>query len=177
MSKIQRITNLVLGLIVLVTGISMTVYTDDAYAFVIFFLSMGFLLSGIERLVYYFTMAKYMVGGKESLYRGIIFLDFALFTLSISDVPSIYILMYLALIHAFSGAVDILRAVEAKSYSSKHWKLKLFHGILNVAVSAGCFIFINNPGVAVLVYGIGLVYSGILRIISAFRKTTFVYIR
>ena len=57
------------------------------------------------------------------------------------------------------------------------WKLKLFHGILNVAVSAGCFIFINNPGVAVLVYGIGLVYSGILRIISAFRKTTFVYIR
>ena len=122
-------------------------------------------------------MARYMVGGKESLYRGIIFLDFALFTMSLSDVPKVYVLMYLALVHAFSGLVDILRAIEAKRYSSKNWRLKLFHGILNVVVAASCFIFINNPNTSGLVYGLGLVYSGLLRIASAFRRTTFIYIR
>jgi uncharacterized membrane protein HdeD (DUF308 family) len=177
MSKIQRINRFLMGLVVLVAGIAMIAYPNDSYVFVILFLSLGLLITGIGRLTYYFTMTRYMVGGKESLYRGIIFLDFALFTMSLSDVPKVYVLMYLALVHAFSGLVDILRAVEAKRYSSKNWRLKLFHGILNVVVAASCFIFINNPNTAGLVYGLGLVYSGLLRIASAFRRTTFIYIR
>ena len=177
MTRFQKIRSLVMGLGYIIVGLAMIAFTNEAYIFVIFFLSMGLLISGIERLVYYFTMARYMVGGKAVLYRGVVLLDFALFTLSLNDVPKIYVLMYLALIHAFSGVVDILSALESKRYLSKNWKLKLFHGVLNVLVAASCFVFLKNPNTAVLVYGVGIVYSGILRLISAFRKTTIVFIR
>ena len=177
MTRFQKIRSLVMGLGYIIVGLAMIAFTNEAYIFVIFFLSMGLLISGIERLVYYFTMARYMVGGKAVLYRGVVLLDFALFTLSLNDVPKIYVLMYLALIHAFSGVVDILSALESKRYLSKNWKLKLSHGVLNVLVAASCFVFLKNPNTAVLVYGVGIVYSGILRLISAFRKTTIVFIR
>ncbi len=177
MTRFQRIKSLIHGVGVMAAGVAMVLYPNDTYVFVILFLSLGLLISGIDRLIYYFTMARYMVGGRTILYRGIVFLDFALFTMSLSDVPKIYILMYLAMVHAFSGLVDILRAVEAKGYSAKNWRLKLFHGILNVCVAISCFVFLKNPKTAVLVYGVGLVYSGFLRLVSAFRKTTFAFIR
>ena len=70
-----------------------------------------------------------------------------------------------------------MRAMEAKRLQAASWKMSLIHGIVNVVMAGLCLAFIGTVEVAVEIYAAGLVYSGIIRIIQAFRKTTVVYIQ
>ena len=67
--------------------------SDEAYMAVVSILSIGLAVTGIKDIVYYFTMAKHMVGGKIILIQGVIILDFAIVTGSLTNVPKIFILM------------------------------------------------------------------------------------
>ncbi len=177
MTKFQKINSVVTGFFMIFAATVMMLYPNDSYVIVLAFLGFGFLLSGIKALFYYFTMAIYMVGGKASLYRGVILMNFGALTISLADVPKGYVLIYLAVLHAFSGLVEILRANETRINGSKSFKLKLCNGILNVSMAICCIIFARKTGTAVIIYSIGLIYSALIRIITAFRKTTFVYVR
>ena len=177
MTLIQRITRVLIGLVMLAVAIIFLVSPDDdSYSVVIFILATGLAVKGIKDIIFFFTMARHMVGGKIILFQGVIILDFALFTASLSDVPRIYVLMYLLAIHAFSGAVEILRAMEARRTVDGPWKLKLSHGIINIALALSCLIFIKQPNTALIIYGAGLAYSAVIRIIGAFRRTAFIVI-
>ena len=177
MTKLQRIRNSIYGAAMMVVAILLTVFPKDAYGAVIVLLALSLLVSSIASLLYYFTMARFMVGGKMVLYRGVIILDFAIFTGTLVDVPRAYILIYLAVIHLFSGLVEILRSRETRGTGGRGWRLKLFHGLLNVAVSVSCIVFARKTNAAVYIYCAGIFYSGLIRLIQSFRKTTFAYIR
>lgn len=177
MTNLQRIGNIITGLVMLGIAVSLVIWWgEDAYFYIIIFFFLLLLVSGIKSLVYYFTMARFMVRGKMALYKGVILLDFAFLTESLADVPKAYILLYLAGIHLFSGVVEILRAIDAKRSWESRWKLKFFHGIVNVGLALCCIVFIKKTNTAVFIYAFGLAYSAIMRIITAFRKTTLVYI-
>lgn len=177
MTKLQKLKNASFGIIMIITAIVMAIYPRDAYEYVIAFMAAGFFISSVATLFYYFTMARYMVGGKLILYRGVVLFDLALFTGTLADVPRIYVLIYLAVIHLFSGLVEILRSNEARGNGGKSWRLKLFHGLVDVVIAIGCIAFARKTNTAVYMYCFGILYSGIIRVIQAFRKTTFVYIR
>ena len=131
---------------------------------------------GIRSLVYYFTMARHMVGGKYSLYLGVIALDFGMFTLAMSDIPRLYIAIYLMFCHAFSGVIDIMRGLEARSYEGS-WKLTTTHGLVSVFIAIACCVFIRSNMILVYIYAAGLMYSSCIRIITAFRRSAIVYIQ
>ncbi len=177
MSKHQKIVGVLVGIVMLMEGILIMFYPTETYFLILLILGFGFLSTGIGTLYYFFSMSRFMVGGKVSLYKGVILIDFALLTFSLTDVPRIYILIYLAAIHAFTGLVEILRTSEIKKSGSKRFILKFFHGFLNITMAFCCIIFAKKTGTASLIYGLGLFYSAIIRIITAFRKNTFVYIR
>ena len=80
-------------------GTAMAIMPSEVYGVIILSLGLTLMLSGIRSLVYYFTMAKHMVGGLAVLYRGVIVFDIGLFTLSLVDVPLIFIMLYLAGLH------------------------------------------------------------------------------
>ena len=150
--------------------------SDLAYTIIILILSLALMLEGIRGIVYYFRMARHMVGGKIILVRSVIVLDFAIVTESILDAPRIYILIYLIGIHAFSGVVEVLRSMEAKRTVDGPWKLKMSHGLMDFALAVICLLFIRNSEIAQMIYCIGLVYSAVGRISTAFSKTSFVLI-
>ncbi|WP_029321623.1 DUF308 domain-containing protein [Butyrivibrio sp. AE3004] len=177
MSKFQRIRNIIFSIIMIVYAIMMIMDSKEAYPVVLAIMALALMISGVSELLYYFFMAQFMVGGKMVLYKGIISIDFGLLTGAITDIPTFYIIMYLATIHAFSGLVELLRANEARTYGTSSWKLKFMHGIINILIALFCFIFIKEQDTAVIIYSVGIIYSGILRLISAFRKTTMVYIQ
>ena len=178
MTMLQRITSALWGTLIIVIAIIIIITPgDDTYYFILTFLAIGMLAIGIGKLYYYFSMARYMVGGKVSLYEGVILIDAAVFSISLSDVPKIYLLLYLAIVHAFSGLVEILRSRESISYKAKGWFRKLIHGLVNIALALGCIIFIKRANTASFIYAVGLLYSGIIKIITAFRKSTLVYIQ
>ena len=178
MTLYQRIKRILFSLCMLAVAVLFLKYhkEDWAYLAVVGILSTGLLIAAIRYMIYYFTMARHMVGGKIILIEGVIILDFALITFSLANVPRIYILLYLIGVHAFTGAVEILRAMEARRTVASHWRLKFFHGTVNIILAIACLAFIREPETALIIYSLGLMYSAVVRLFDAFRKTAFIVI-
>lgn len=166
-----------MGLIWILLAVVLLFFPEDSFLLVVLVLSAGLLISGVSTLIYYFTMARFMVGGKMMLYKGVIIFDFGVLTASLADLPRTYVLLYLVAIHAFSGFVEILRVMEVRRYGGKNWRLKLGHGIINLVMCILCLVYIKNTNTVIVIYALGILYSGILTFITAFRKTALVYIQ
>ena len=117
-----------------------------------------------------------MVGGDQIFVRGLIMFDFGSFTATLTNLSQIYVMGYLIGAHAFSGMIDVMRALEAKKLASPSWKLTFSTGIVNIILAVVCLVFLRSTSTAVYIYSAGLIYSSIIRIISSFRKTAVVYI-
>ncbi len=150
--------------------------SDKAYEIVVAILSIGLAIAGLKDIIFYFTMARHMVGGKMILIQGVIIFEFGIITGSLANVPKIYILLYLIGIHAFSGVVEVLRAMEARRTVAGPWKRKFSHGIVNFILAIACLVFIRQSNTALIIYSIGLMYSAVVRLFDAFGKTAFVVI-
>ncbi len=161
----------------IVASVVMMYSPTDGYDTMILLLTLWFVVKGIGDLAYYFTMSRFMVSGRMNLYRGLLMLDFGIFTSAMTDIPHYYVLIYLISLHAFSGLVEVLRALEAKRGGAPSWRLKCSHGVLNLLVAVCCIFYIRHMSFVVFVYCLGLIYSSILRIISACRKNRFAQIQ
>ncbi len=178
MTKLQRAKEIAIGVfLILISALIIASPKDDGYELIIFIFGVYFTIKGLSSLFFFATMARHMVGGRTSLYNGVIMLNLGLLTITLTDVSHYYIMLYLIVIHLFSGAVDVLRAMEARRVGAGAWKMKLSHGMINISMALICIIFIKHSGLAIIVYCVGLIYSSVLRIVSACRKTKMVYIQ
>lgn len=175
MTFLQRVRRVMGGLMLLLGVLIMIVFPESGYRFIGGVLSIVLLLEGIRSLGFYFSMARSMVGGKIFLFRGIIALDFGMFAFSLQEIPSIYILIYLLVVHLFSGVVDVLRALEARRMGSR-WRLNMAYGAGNIYLALVCCTCFRDPTLLAYVYAAGLFYSACIRFAQAFRKTAIVYI-
>lgn len=176
MSKMQRVSNVIAG-IGLLLGALIIFALDDGCRLIAAVLALSLILRGMRELIYYFSMARHMVGGKSILLIGVFLFDFGIFTLTLVDEKRLIVMLYLATWHAFSGLVAILRAFEARRYKAASWKMNALRGFGGILTAAACFIFRHDSTVLMAVYSIGLVYAGVMRIASAFRRTAVVYIQ
>lgn len=176
MTMIQRIKGILLGMIIIIAGVVFLLNPKESYPFITGILCLGMIIRGVRLLLFYIRMARFMVDGRSMLYQGIILLDLGLFTGSMTQVPLVYVMLYLIGINLFSGGVDVLRAMESRKYESP-WKLTMLHGIVSVIMALACLVFIRHTSLAVMIYAVGVIYSGVMRIITACRKTTMVYIQ
>ncbi len=177
MTKIQRAGYIINGLLMIAAGVLIAVYSEYGYQVLIGLLSLSLALSGIRTLVYYFTMARNMVGGQSLLYRGVMIFDFGVVSASLTSVPRYYIMIYLLGVHLFAGVIEVMRAFEAKRYEGASWKLKMSHGIVNILLAIFCLVFIKSTDYVIYIYCIGLVYSGIVNTVTACRKDAIVYVQ
>ena len=159
MTKFGRVMNAISALFMIAVAVLMF-FLDAIHGLklVMIVVQAGMTLRGLQAIVYYFSMARHMVGGKNVLFRGMIFLDLGVL---------------------FTGAVSALRANESRKIGSS-WRLKMAYGITNIALAlivVICGIAFGRLSIAVWVYSVGLIYSSVLNIISSFRKTEIVYIQ
>jgi len=184
MTKTRRVLNFLHGLLVFAAGFAFMFPgegkgLETSIHVMLFLILLGLLSRGLGALFYYFTMGRYMVGGKTILFRSIILLDVGALAGSLIDYGVLYAALYLALLHAFSGVVEILRANESRR-TGGHWKLKIAHGIANVLLSVTLvltLVVFRQPAVVIYIYGAGLMYTAALIIASSFRRTDIVYIQ
>lgn len=178
MTSIQRIQKFLSGLGMLLGSIILTLDPENGYHIIAFLLSISLMVSGIRFLFYYFTMARNMVGGKSILYRALILMDLGLFTWTTINIPKIYLICHLLISHGFSGLVDMLKAVEDKKLQSSSWRLSFIYGLGNLLTAVAAFTCLLNHSTALVVdiYCIGLAYSAIMQMVSAFRKTAIIYV-
>ena len=176
MTKIQRAKEVLFGLVMVFVGVIFCITPNESYPFITALLCLGMTFRGVALLIFYFRMARYTVDGRSLLYQAVIMIDLGLFTGALTQVPLMYVMLYLIAIHMFTGGIDILRANEARKFGSA-WKSKFFGGVVNILLAIACLIFIKVTSIAVMIYAIGVVYAGVMRIIQAFRKTSMVYIQ
>ena len=180
MSRFGRIIKAISALFVIAVAVLM-LYLDAIHGLelVLLVIQIGMTVRGLCALFYYFSMARHMVGGKDVLFRGMIFLDLGILAGMLFNHPAVYTLVYISLLHIFTGTVSSLRANESRKIGSS-WKLKMAYGITNILLPVIVAIYgiaYGRVSIAVWVYSTGLIYSSVLRIIAAFRRTEIVYIQ
>lgn len=166
----QRLRKMLWGILMILIGLALIFFGEEAYMVIIGIFSLTLEIMGLRMLWFYFRMARHMVGGRNILFRGILFFDFGVFTGSLAWVPRMYILMYLAGMLIFSGVIDLLNAREAKAIESS-WKLKTFQGGCKEVIAAGCLIFMRSGTRVVYICALGFIFSAIMNIINSFRRT------
>ena len=177
MTRIQKIRSFLGGIILIVVSTLMAVSPEGELRTVALFLSLTLTLRGIWYFVYYLSMARHMVGGKGILFYSVILFDFGMFTLALSDIPRIYLALYLLFINGLSAALEIVRGIEAMRMKSPSWKLSTSQGILNLLLAVFCIVFIRSERILVYIFCFGLFYTGLIKVVSAFRRTAIVYIQ
>ena len=176
MSSSQRIRAVISGLLMTLMSIILFLLRQDGLIIVAVILAVSLTVYGVRMLIYYIFMARHMVSGRMALYVGLIVTDFGIFLLSISDIPKIYIALYLLAVYAFTGVIDVLRGLEIKKMGSSSWRLNVISGAINIIIAVLCVAMIKSTTMIVYLYSIGLLYSAVTKIIAAFRRTAIVYI-
>lgn len=180
MSWLQRIRKTAGGFLLVIAGILFILLPEINYLLLIAGLVVYLLIYGIRMMIYYFTMARLMVGGKSILYKSVILLDLAMFTATLTTLGPVYLIIYLVGAYAAAGAVDILRSFEAKKLDAPEWKIKFATGLFNVIIAIAAAvsgILMQSTEIPAYIYGGGLIWSGITGIASAFRNTRTIYIQ
>ena len=179
MTQIKRIRDFMTGIVIIFMAIALFFNPEDNIDLVIAIFTITFFARGIRAAYHYYSMGRYTVGGKRSLYRAMIYLDLGLLTSEMSRNNAGYIALYLAGVHFFIGLVDILQAMEAKGVGAS-WKMRVASGTANMLLGIAVIIaWYAQESIAMImyVYAIGLLYTGCLRIGSAFRRNAIVYIQ
>ena len=180
MNWLQRIKGIISGILLITAGIIFILLPDIKYVLLLAGLFIYLLFCGVRMMIYYFTMARLMVGGKSILYKSVILLDLAMFTASLTSLSPVYLILYLVGIYMAAGVIDILRSLEAKKLDAPEWKIKFASGLFSIllGIAAGISgLLFNYPEISAFIYGGGLIWSGIAGIASAFRRTKSVYIQ
>lgn len=172
MTKPQRITSFLTGIVLIAFCAVLLLFPVDGCSIIAAVLSIGLILKGLQMLIYYLTMARFMVGGKDMLYRGVIILDLGAFIATMIDEPRIYIVVFIVAYYAFAALVNILRSVEDKRLGAPTWKINLLQGVTDLFIAVASIVYIRSYQVLVVLFCAGLAYSALIRITSAFSVRT-----
>lgn len=176
MNILKKVLSIVWLLVVLVLSYCMIVEPELGHIVIVFVIGVGLMLTGIKYLVFYFRMAKHMVGGKGIFYYGVMYLNLGVFTATLFDIPQVYIMLYLLGMCLFFGFISIMRSFEMKKMES-HWRSKFVEGLGYIFIAILGMVFIQSMLATSIIYCAGLLYSAIMRIIASFRQTSIVYIQ
>ena len=177
MTKLQRARELLGGLLMLAAGVLVICRPATGIRLIMLIIIVTMILKGLGSLSFYITMARHMVGGKLQLYKGIILLDIGMFFMTLDDVPIIYLMLYLLAANLISGVIEILGAREARQLEAGSWKMKMAIGAADVLFGLASIFCLGRPNLLVYIYATGLVYSAVLRIVSALRRSAIIYIQ
>ena len=176
MSKFKKVGVVFSSVLALILAAILIIDPEEGYFLIVVLLATTLITMGIRNIWFYFTMARHMVGGQTSLYLGFILFDLGIVTVGLPNVPKIYVVIYLVVVHGLAGTFALLRVNEARKNGGT-WVLSFIGAVINIAVALLCLIFLKNTLITVYIYSAGLVNTAVVEVIAAFRKTEIVYIQ
>ena len=176
MSGFQRIKEVVIGLLSLAFAAVMMAFPETGCSVIMLVICATLIFGGLGKIVYYFAMARHMVGGKTALYAGTLLFDLGMLAGSLATAPQNFLVLALLGGHLFTGAVGVAQAITERNMESPVWKWTLAQGLANIIIAMMCIAFRKSPTTMVYLYCAGMIYSACVRIAKAFRRTAIVYI-
>ena len=176
MTKLQRIANVIVGLLMIACGFILLLDPKNGLLAVSFILGLTVLLYGVRKLVYYLRMAHLMAGGLSVLFIAVIAIDIGIFAVAVIDNPKLAIALYLVCYNVLAGALAIARGIESKLFGAP-WVLSIAHGLVNIALAGLCIAFANSDDTIIMIFCIGLFYNAGVRVVSALKPPEIIYIQ
>ena len=176
MTKLQRIANLALSLLMIACGLVLLLEPGNGLIAVAFILGIALILYGVRKLVYYIRMAHHMTGGLSLLFIAVIAIDVGVFAALVIGSPQLAVALYLVAYNVLTGVLSIARGIESKLFGSP-WVLRVLHGLANLALAALCVAFVNSDEIIIWVFCFGMFYNAGVRLVSVFKPTEIIYIQ
>ena len=85
-------------------------------------------------------------------------------------------MLYMVGMLAFSGAVDIMNAMDLRRLQG-HWILQSIRGGVCVIGAVLCLVMMNTPDMVVTIFCFMLFYNAVMRIINIIRPTEIIAIQ
>ena len=175
MRKLTRFKNLILGIAMFVFALILLIWPEFGTPAIMLVYGIALVIYGIYSLIFFCTMAIHMVGGKRIFYRSILLLDLGVFMLCAFKGSERLILLYLLLLLAAMGALDLVRALEFRKAGAP-WKFRAIVGAACIVIAITGFVYRSDPNTLVYIFCLGLFCASISKIVSVFRKTAVIYI-
>lgn len=176
MGSMRRMSRFLYGIFMLACAVLLFAFPKDGALYVVAIIDIVLLLYGLRMLVYYFTLARFMVGGIMTLYKSIIVIDFGLFVFYLDEIPYRIVMLYLIGLMAFNAIRSILSAFEMKRLGNVIWKRRFAYGVIKLAFAFGSFFVHDSMEVVTIMYSLGLIHAAVFNIESAFKKSAIIYI-
>ena len=175
MSLVKKILTLITSLLMIIVAVGLVIEPEIGYYIMISILIGVLLVKSIQSVWYYFSMARHMVGGLFYFYQAVLFVDLTLAAPILLIAPRWIVALYLNGLIAFSGVLDILRATDQKKMQWPQWKLRMVLGLSKVLFAIVAMVAMRSPEMLTRIYSFVLVYTAIMRVMSALRSENVVY--
>lgn len=177
MGSAKRVTYFLSGLLMMLCSVLVISSPEAGYQIVLLILELMLLIRGVRQLVFYFSMARFMVGGISIFYRGLLLLDAGLFALNLDNVPRMYTMLYLIGYMLIAGLVDAAYANEERRQRYGRWKYQMFSGTVKIVISFICLFHLGSVEIITAIYGVGLFFSAVSHMVTSFRRSAIVYVQ
>lgn len=177
MSKARRVLTILAALIAIEGSIAVMLMPDIAYKVLALGIGMTLVYYGIRYIIYYVTNAQHMVGGKWFMLIGIIMFDMGVFATAIFDRAQVITKIYIIAALLIAAVLGAIRTVGDRKDNNPRWKISLAQSIAGFIQVTLSVIFINENMIPLYLYCIYAIYTSVLMIISAFKKTAIVYVQ
>ena len=172
----NRIWHFAVGVAMILASILLLVDPENGSVLIVFILDLILIVTGIRLLVYYFTMARYMVDSGGILYKAAIFLDFGLFVFNLDNVPQRATMLYLIGIFGATGFIRLLKVFEVKRSGGKFWAVTFIIGVGRVIIAIVSLFFLDSLTVMSALFCVGLLNTAASHFMTAFRRSAVVYV-
>lgn len=177
MSKARRVLTIIAALFSIIGSVALMTNPDIAYKVLALGIGMTLVYYGVRYIIYYVTNAQHMVGGKWFMLIGIILFDMGVFAAVIFDRAQRLTLIYIICTLLIAAVLGAIRTVGDKKDNNPRWKISLAQSIAGFIQVILSVIFINDSMIPLYLYCVYAIYTAVLMIISAFKKTAIVYVQ
>lgn len=177
MTKVRRIFKIIGAVLLIHIALFLMLIPQIALQLIAVMFSVILIFYGLKFILFYITHASHMVNGKWFILLGLLLFDIGVFASLMQNQSKLITIVYIAGAHLVGAILRLIRAVGNKKDNNPGWIIDCMQSIGNFIQVAVCIIFSQYVEVPVFIYCSGLIYSAILQIIQACKRTAIVYVQ
>jgi len=177
MTKVRRIFKIIGAVLLIHIALFLMLIPQIALQLIAVMFSVILIFYGLKFILFYITHASHMVNGKWFILLGLLLFDIGVFASLMQNQSKLITIVYIAGVHLVGAILRLIRAVGNKKDNNPGWIIDCMQSIGNFIQVAVCIIFSQYVEVPVFIYCSGLIYSAILQIIQACKRTAIVYVQ
>ena len=177
MTKVRRIFKIIGAVLLIHIALFLMLIPQIALQLIAVMFSVILIFYGLKFILFYLSHASHMVYGKWFILLGLLLFDIGVFASLMQNQSKLITIVYIAGAHLVGAILRLIRAVGNKKDNNPGWIIDCMQSIGNFIQVAVCIIFSQYVEVPVFIYCSGLIYSAILQIIQACKRTAIVYVQ